>query len=192
MGHLAKRGASRQRVRRDRSSNARGRRCAPRTPTARATATKDRTVGSSTCSAWRVAAGRSAGFSPLTLSDSHGCCASASGCARKSARPQFSDERPAILGSMCTALRHGTRPVAASGAIRSGRSRILCSVESTTGAVAIGVASLLTAPFGSRCPTSNTMAPFPVAAHRTGHADFPHPALGQGIMLSPTEGRVGR
>ena len=48
------------------------------------------------------------------------------------------------------------------------------------------------APFGSRCPTSNTMAPFPVAAHRTGHADRPHPALGQGIMLSPTEGRVRR
>ena len=46
------------------------------------------------------------------------------------------------------------------------------------------------APFGSRCPTSNTMAPFPVAAHRTGHADFPYPALGQDIMLSPTESRV--
>ena len=48
------------------------------------------------------------------------------------------------------------------------------------------------APFGSRCPTSHTVAPFPVAAHRTGHADFPHPALGQDLMLSPTEGRVRR
>src|SRR5262245_26123793 len=29
-------------------------------------------------------------------------------------------------------------------------------------------------------------APFPLPAHRTGQADFPHPALGQGIKLSPT------
>ncbi len=28
------------------------------------------------------------------------------------------------------------------------------------------------------------IAPFPPPAHRTGHADFPHPALGQGITLS--------
>ena len=48
------------------------------------------------------------------------------------------------------------------------------------------------APFGSRCPTSHAMAPFPVAAHRTGHADRPHPALGQDNMLLPTEGRVCR
>ncbi len=32
-----------------------------------------------------------------------------------------------------------------------------------------------------------TMVPFPVAARRTGRADFPHPALGQGITPSPTE-----
>ena len=32
-------------------------------------------------------------------------------------------------------------------------------------------------------------APFPVAARRTGRADFPHPAL-SGIMPSPTEGRA--
>ena len=31
-------------------------------------------------------------------------------------------------------------------------------------------------------------APFPRPAHRTGRADFPHPALGEGFMLSPTEG----
>ena len=30
------------------------------------------------------------------------------------------------------------------------------------------------------------IAPSPRPAHRTGRADFPHPALGQGIMLSPT------
>ena len=44
----------------------------------------------------------------------------------------------------------------------------------------------VSAPFGSRCPTSHAVAPFPVAAHRTGRADFPHPALGQGFTPSPT------
>ena len=35
------------------------------------------------------------------------------------------------------------------------------------------------APFGWRCLSGSTMAPFPHPAHRTGQADFPHPALGQ-------------
>jgi hypothetical protein len=35
-------------------------------------------------------------------------------------------------------------------------------------------------------------APFPVPAHRTGHADLPHPALGQDVMLSPTDGSWSR
>jgi hypothetical protein len=37
------------------------------------------------------------------------------------------------------------------------------------------------APFVWRCLTGLTLAPFPHSAHRTGHADFPHPALGQDI-----------
>src|SRR5215472_10133001 len=37
------------------------------------------------------------------------------------------------------------------------------------------------APFVWRCLTGSTLAPFPHSAHRTGHADFPHPALGQDI-----------
>ena len=36
----------------------------------------------------------------------------------------------------------------------------------------------------------HVMVPFPVAARRTVRADFPHTALGQGITLSPTEGRA--
>ena len=44
------------------------------------------------------------------------------------------------------------------------------------------------APFGWRCPNSQTIAPSPHPAHRTGHADFPHPALGQDITPSPTTG----
>ena len=39
------------------------------------------------------------------------------------------------------------------------------------------------APFVWRCPSNLTVAPFPHPAHRTGHADFPHPALGQDTYL---------
>jgi len=38
----------------------------------------------------------------------------------------------------------------------------------------------VTGPFGRRCLTSFTMAPFPHPAHQTGRAVFPHPAFGQG------------
>ncbi|WP_367190429.1 transposase [Burkholderia sp. Ed8] len=37
------------------------------------------------------------------------------------------------------------------------------------------------APFVWRCPNNLTIAPFPHPAHRTGRADFPHPALFQNI-----------
>jgi hypothetical protein len=40
------------------------------------------------------------------------------------------------------------------------------------------------APFVWRCLSSSTIAPFPHPAHRTGQADFPHPALGQDFTLS--------
>src|SRR5471032_3138559 len=40
------------------------------------------------------------------------------------------------------------------------------------------------ASFVWRCLSSSTMAPFPHPAHRTGQADFPHPALGQDFTLS--------
>jgi hypothetical protein len=39
------------------------------------------------------------------------------------------------------------------------------------------------APFVWRCLSGSTVAPFPHPAHRTGHADFPHPALGQDFHL---------
>src|SRR5271167_3683290 len=35
------------------------------------------------------------------------------------------------------------------------------------------------APFVWRCLSGSTLAPFPHPAHRTGHADLLHPALGQ-------------
>ncbi len=46
----------------------------------------------------------------------------------------------------------------------------------------------VSAPFVWRCLTSRAMAPFPHPAHRTGHALLTHPALGQDITPSHTEG----
>jgi hypothetical protein len=44
-------------------------------------------------------------------------------------------------------------------------------------------------PFVWRCPSSCTVVPFPHPAHRTGRADFPHPALFQNIKPSHSKGR---
>src|SRR5258705_11814679 len=52
-------------------------------------------------------------------------------------------------------------------------------VESRCGAVAVGRTYLLSASFVWRCLSGSAMTPFPHPAHRTGHADLPHPALGQ-------------
>src|ERR1700687_2445221 len=46
------------------------------------------------------------------------------------------------------------------------------------------------APFVWRCLTGSALAPFPPPAHRTGHADLPHPALGQDVTPSPTTRRA--
>ena len=54
-------------------------------------------------------------------------------------------------------------------------------VESRCGAVAVGRTYLFSASFVWRCLTGSAVAPFPHPAHRTGHADFPHPALGQDL-----------
>ena len=40
------------------------------------------------------------------------------------------------------------------------------------------------ASFVWRCPSNLAVAPFPHPAHRTGHADLPHPALGQDFTPS--------
>src|SRR5271156_1569006 len=42
----------------------------------------------------------------------------------------------------------------------------------------------VSAPFVWRCLSGSAVAPFPHPAHRTGHADFPHPALGQDFTPS--------
>ena len=48
------------------------------------------------------------------------------------------------------------------------------------------------APFVWRCLDSSTITPFPHPPHRTGQADLPHPALGQDILPSHTEGHEQR
>ena len=42
----------------------------------------------------------------------------------------------------------------------------------------------VSAPFVWRCLSGSAVAPFPHPAHRTGQADFPHPALGQDFTRS--------
>jgi hypothetical protein len=42
----------------------------------------------------------------------------------------------------------------------------------------------VSAPFVWRCLSGSAVAPFPHPADRTGHADFPHPALGQDLTPS--------
>ena len=55
------------------------------------------------------------------------------------------------------------------------------SVESRCDAVALGSNISVSAPFVWRCLTGSTMTPFSHLAHRTGQADFPHPALRAGL-----------
>jgi hypothetical protein len=63
-------------------------------------------------------------------------------------------------------------------------------VESRCDAVALGSNISVSAPFVWRCLTGSAMAPFSHPAHRTGQADFPHPALGQNFTPSPTARRA--
>ena len=42
----------------------------------------------------------------------------------------------------------------------------------------------VSAPFVWRCLSGSAVVPFPHSAHRTGRADFPHPALGQDLTPS--------
>jgi hypothetical protein len=57
-------------------------------------------------------------------------------------------------------------------------------VEMWRGSSRSGIA--VAASFVWRCPSNLTITPFPHPAHRTGRADFPHPALGQDFTPSPT------
>src|SRR5690606_6105867 len=50
----------------------------------------------------------------------------------------------------------------------------------------VRIFSTVAAPFVWRCLNRRSLTPFPHPAHRTGQADFPHPALGRDIMFAPT------
>jgi hypothetical protein len=74
---------------------------------------------------------------------------------------------------VCSQLRTFSAPVGMSQR---------CRVEMWRGGVRLNIS--VAAPFVWRCLSGSTMAPFPHPAHRTGQADFPHPALGQDLTLS--------
>ena len=63
-------------------------------------------------------------------------------------------------------------------------------VEKWRGGGRLGLS--VAAPFVWRCPSSLAMTPFPLPAHRTGRADFPHPALFQGFRPSHSARRHDR
>ena len=64
-------------------------------------------------------------------------------------------------------------------------------VESRTGAVAVGTGLFCCRPLSQHAGVAiRSMAPFPVPAHQTGRAGLPHPAFGQGFILSLTDGRA--
>src|SRR4029077_5832746 len=71
---------------------------------------------------------------------------------------------------------------------RLGRIHVHGRVEVWRGGVRLNIS--VSASFVWRCLTGSTLAPFPHPAHRTGHADLPHPALGQELTPSPTTGRA--
>jgi hypothetical protein len=59
----------------------------------------------------------------------------------------------------------------------------LSRVESRTGAVTVASRWLVGWAFASPASIRFGLALFPVPAHRTGQADFPHPALGKDARL---------
>jgi hypothetical protein len=61
-------------------------------------------------------------------------------------------------------------PVTGLGRVRMWRGGLRCGLS-------------VSAPFVWRCLTSRTITSFPHPPHRTGRADFPHPALGQDTCL---------
>src|SRR6516225_3271178 len=74
--------------------------------------------------------------------------------------------------------------------VRRAKSERQVSVESECGAVALGRPYLLPPLSSGGASLGRPWLPFPHPAHRTGHADLPHPALGQDVTPSPTTGRV--
>src|ERR1700733_5086105 len=104
--------------------------------------------------------------------------ASRSGATRTTDRVRLRDSPcPYVNGPCSHAYHQGRVPTFLSGRVGMwrGSSRFGLSVA---------------APFVWRCPSNLAVAPFPHPSHRTGHADLPHPALGQDLTPMSTTGRA--
>src|SRR5690349_19894159 len=75
-------------------------------------------------------------------------------------------------------------------AARPSRSEWLLLVESECDAGGFRSPYLLPPLSSGGASLGRPLLPFPHPAHRTGHADLPHPGLGQDVTPSPTTGRV--
>jgi hypothetical protein len=103
-------------------------------------------------------------------------------------------DRTTRLSSALAPLRNAAYPVNVGS--RGGRPEVAVSGQTDAfGRVGMwrgGCRSNISvaASFVWRCLNGSAMAPFPHPAHRTGHADLPHPALGQNFTPSPTTRRA--
>ena len=100
---------------------------------------------------------------------------------------------PSSTAAMHTPLRDGSKPeclpnsrTSASTSRGHASHRLWpasCKVEMWRGGCRSNIS--VSASFVWRCLSGATMTPFPHPSHRTGHEDFPHPALGQDSRLHP-------
>ena len=96
-------------------------------------------------------------------------------------------ESPRAITQPAEAIRYAlTRWTALTRYHDNGRLEI-GRVEMWRGSGRLGLS--VAAPFVWRCPSNSALTPFPHPAHRTGRADFPHPALFQHIRPSHSSGR---
>src|SRR5262245_10773660 len=102
--------------------------------------------------------------------------------------PQYPTTQAAALNGasgktgLAVSLTAGLPPLVGGFCNKIGR------VEVWRGDCRVGLS--VSAAFVWRCLTSRAVTPFPHPAHRTGHADLPHPALGQDFTPSPTTRRA--
>jgi hypothetical protein len=94
--------------------------------------------------------------------------------ARKAQHPACKPVRPS-RGERLFRADFGHSLLRPEGAVARG-------VEVWRGGVRLNMS--VSAPFVWRCLSGSAIAPFPRPAHRTGHADFPHPAPGQDLTPS--------
>ena len=93
--------------------------------------------------------------------------------------PQGISER--VLEAMGQTERHRFIPEHSCSVAYMDAPVVIGRVEMWRGGCRLNIS--VAASFDWRCLSGSTMAPFPHPAHRTGQADFPHPALGQDFTL---------